>query len=201
MGATNFVEEIKTTKSVREAFNMLVSEYEKEYGDRSYNGTISTCGLGSCKLSFKTYSESNYKKAMKYIKDNDYGDKWQADYIDLGVIGHQVITVKKVTQKNKPEFKLRYIVCSENEWYEPIHTKYYYAAKTIADKKAMELTLDTGVEHSVIKDYVLINNSKNEVTRCEISSKTYKSKPSLKDMPGRKILPIKKYIFFGWASC
>ena len=65
MGANNFVEEVTTTGTVRNAFDSLVSEYEREYGERSYNGTISTCSLGSCKLSFDKYSESNYKKAQK----------------------------------------------------------------------------------------------------------------------------------------
>lgn len=80
-------------------------------------------------------------------------------------------------------------------------TDYNFATKTEADKKAVELTLNSGVEYSVTKEYNLVNNSKNEVTRCEISTKAYKSKPNLKAIPDRKIVPVKKYIFFGWASC
>ena len=110
MGATNFVEEVTTTGSVQDAFDRLVSEYEREYGERAYNGTISTCSLGRCKLSFDKYSESNYKKAKNYISDNHYGSKWIADYIDLGVVGYKVIIVKKEILKNKPEYKLRFVI-------------------------------------------------------------------------------------------
>lgn len=200
MGATNFLEKIETTESVRQAFDKLVSHYEREYGDRDYNGTISTCSLGSCKMSFDNYSEANYKKAMKYIANENYGSKWLADYIYLGIVGYKVITIKKELLKNKPEYKLRYVVCKDS-LFEKTHTQYNYVTKTEADKKAMQVTLDTGVEHCVTKEYILVNNSRNVVSSFNLSSKVYKSKPKLKDIPVRKILPIRKYLFFGWASC
>lgn len=200
MGAISFIEKVETTLSVDKEYRRLSAYYEQEYGDRSYNGTLSTCSLGVCRMKFEKYSESNLKKAYKYIEDNHYGEKWQADYIDLGVVGYNVVTVKKKTLKNKPEYKLRYVVC-KNKWLELSPTDYNFATKTEADKKAMELTLNSGVEYAVTKEYILVKNSKNEVTRCEISTKAYKSKPNLKAIPGRKIVPVKKYIFFGWASC
>ena len=200
MGATNFVEEVTTTGTVQDAFDRLVSEYEREYGERAYNGTISTCSLGSCKLSFDKYSESNYKKAQKYITDNHYGSKWIADYIDLGVVGYKLITVKKEFLKNKPEYKLRFVV-SKYSNFEKIKTTFYYLTKIEADEKALSLTLDSGVEHIVSKEYVLVNNSKSDCSRFYVDNKIYKNKPNLKPIKNRKILPIKKYIFFGWASC
>ncbi|MGL5087715.1 MAG: hypothetical protein ACRC68_18695, partial [Clostridium sp.] len=69
-----------------------------------------------------------------YIEDNDYGIKWQADYIDLGIVGYNVVTVKKKTLKNKPEYKLRYVVC-RNKWLDLTPTDYNFATKTEADKK------------------------------------------------------------------
>ncbi|MGL5381847.1 hypothetical protein [Clostridium sp.] len=200
MGATNFVEEVTTTGTVRKAFDSLVSEYEREYGERSYNGTISTCSLGNCKLSFDKYSESNYKKAQKYIRDNDYGIKWQANYIDLGVVGYEVITVKKELLKNKPEYKLRFVI-STYQCFEKIQTNFNYSTKTEADDKALTLTLESGVEHIVSKEYVLVNNSKSDCSRFYTDNKVYKNKPNLKPMKNRKVLPIRKYLFFGWASC
>lgn len=200
MGAINFVEEVTTTGTVQDAFDKLVSEYEREYGERAYNGTISTCSLGSCKLSFDKYSESNYKKAQKYITDNHYGSKWIADYINLGVVGYKVITVKKEFLKNKPKYKLRFVV-SKYSNFEKIKTNFYYLTKKEADEKALSLTLDSGVEHIVSKEYVLVNNSKSDCSRFYVDNKIYKNKPNLKPIKNRKILPIKKYIFFGWASC
>lgn len=200
MGATNFVEEITTTGMVRKAFDSLVSEYERGYGERSYNGTISTCSLGRCKLSFDKYSEGNYKKAQKYIMDNHYGSKWVADYIDLGVVGYEVITVKRELLKNKPEYRLRFVV-STYQCFEKIQTSFNYSTKTKADEKALSLTLESGVEHVVSKEYVLVNNSKSDCSRFYIDNKVYKNKPNLKPIKNRKILPIRKYLFFGWASC
>lgn len=200
MGAINFVEEVTTTGTVQDAFDRLVSEYEREYGERAYNGTISTCNLGSCKLSFDKYSESNYKKAQKYITDNHYGSKWIADYIDLGVVGYKLITVKKEFLKNKPEYKLRFVV-SKYSNFEKIKTTFYYLTKIEADEKALSLTLDSGVEHIVSKEYVLVNNSKSDCSRFYVDNKIYKNKPKLKPMRNRKVIPIKKYLFFGWASC
>lgn len=200
MGAINFVEEVTTTGTIQDAFDRLVSEYEREYGERAYNGTISTCSLGSCKLSFDKYSESNYKKAQKYITDNHYGSKWIADYINLGVVGYKVITVKKEFLKNKPKYKLRFVV-SKYSNFEKIKTNFYYLTKKEADEKALSLTLDSGVEHIVSKEYVLVNNSKSDCSRFYVDNKIYKNKPKLKPMRNRKVIPIKKYLFFGWASC
>lgn len=200
MGATNFVEEVTTTGSVQDAFDRLVSEYEREYGERAYNGTISTCSLGRCKLSFDKYSESNYKKAKNYISDNHYGSKWIADYIDLGVVGYKVIIVKKEILKNKPEYKLRFVI-SKYSNFEKIKTTFYYLTKREADEKALSLTLESGVEHIVSKEYVLVNNSKSDCSSFYVDNKVYKNKPNLKPMKNRKVIPIKKYLFFGWASC
>lgn len=200
MGATNFIETISSTKGVNSAFNMLVGEYEMEYGDRDYNGTISTCSLGSCKLRFDKYSKTNLDKAKRYILENNYGEKWRADYIDLGVIGYLVTTVKKENLKNKPKYKLAYVIQKE-EGFEFVSTKYHYNTKTDADKKALALTLESGVRHALSKEYVLTENTKSNCSRFQIETKSYKSKPKLKPSDSRKIMPIHKYIFFGWASC
>ena len=187
MGAVNFVEEVTTTGTFQDAFDRLVSEYEREYGERSYNGTISTCSLGNCKLSFDKYSESNYKKAKEYISDNHYGSKWITDYIDLGVVGYKVITVKKVFLKNKPSYKLRFVV-SKYSNFEKIKTNFNYLTKKEADEKALLLTLDSGVEHIVSKEYVLVNNSKSDCSRFYVDNKIYKNKPKLKPMKNRKVI-------------
>ncbi|MBN1040382.1 hypothetical protein DVW12_17020 [Clostridium botulinum] len=149
---------------IRTAFDSIISEYERKYGEKSYDGTISICSLGSCKLSFDKYSESNYKKAQKYIIDNHYGNKWSAYYIDLGVVGYTVITVKKELLKSKPECKLKFVI-STYKYFEKIQTNFNYSTKTEADEKALILTLEGGVEHIVSKEYVIANNSKSDCSR------------------------------------
>lgn len=52
MRATSFTESVETSLSVNKEFKILSHNYEQEYGDRSYNGTLSTCSLGVCKMKF-----------------------------------------------------------------------------------------------------------------------------------------------------
>lgn len=86
MGAESFILK-KKAKSVIDAFQELVEYYEYEYGHNAYNGTISTCDLGRnhTPLNLKpNYCKENEEKAYQFIDDHDNGDKWVADYIDLG---------------------------------------------------------------------------------------------------------------------
>ena len=83
MGAINFSNEAKA-KTAGEAYDYLVEEALYEHGHNPYNGTISTCDIGRCTLSFAKYNEKNRDKAYEHIEKNDWGSKWVADYVDLG---------------------------------------------------------------------------------------------------------------------
>ena len=83
MGAQNFVNRA-SGKRASEAYDKLYEEAVYEYGHDPYNGTISTCDMGRCTLSFKEYKEENEVKAYDHIKEMGYGVKWTANYIDLG---------------------------------------------------------------------------------------------------------------------
>lgn len=71
-------------KTAREAFNKLCDIAIHNYGNDPYNGTISTCDMGRCTLSFDKYEKENADKAFEHIKEEEYGRKWYADYVDLG---------------------------------------------------------------------------------------------------------------------
>ena len=71
-------------KNAKEAFNKLCDIAIHNYGNDPYNGTISTCDMGRCTLSFEKYESGNAVKAMNHIKEMEYGRKWYADYVDLG---------------------------------------------------------------------------------------------------------------------
>ena len=58
--------------------------------------------MGRERLSFEKYSQSNEKKAEIFIKKNDSGTKWVADYIDLGVLHYEITTFKKKHTGNNP---------------------------------------------------------------------------------------------------
>lgn len=196
MGAKEFANDVFSI-SAKEGFNYLVSEAIYEKGNDRYNGTISTCELGSCKLRFPKYLESNKKKAYDFIDKNNSA-KHIANYIDLGVFHYQVVTVKKVTLKNPPSYKLSYVV--KAGVLEPVIVK-SFDNKTKADDYAVELQLKNPERtYRVTKEYVLVKGS-SIVTEIKTETKVYKSKPNLKPMKNRVIQEVHKYIFYGWASC
>jgi hypothetical protein len=66
----------------------------------------------------------------------------------------------------------------------------------------MKLALEDNMEYRVKKEYTNTNGKANGVvTEIVLESKTYKSKPTLKPMPNRKVEAINTYVFYGWASC
>lgn len=71
-------------KNAREAFDKLCEIAIHNYGNDPYNGTISTCSMGKCTLTFDKYESENVNKAIEHIKETDYGNKWYANYVDLG---------------------------------------------------------------------------------------------------------------------
>ena len=84
MGAINFCN-TESGKTASEAYNKLCEEAVYYYGHDPYNGTISTCDMGRCTLSFKEYESGNEDKAYHHIlKEMDYGEKRTANYVDLG---------------------------------------------------------------------------------------------------------------------
>ena len=83
MGAQAFVNEAKA-KTPRDAFAELVAEAVYDFGHDGYNGTISTCEIGSCRKKFDSPTEENRTAAYEFIESEDYGEKWQADWIELG---------------------------------------------------------------------------------------------------------------------
>lgn len=195
MGAINFLQEVKS-ESPRKGFNSLVAEADYEYGNRDYNGSINTCSLGKCTMKFDKWTKTNEKKAIDFIEDKDYGTKWIANYVDLGVIGYEVRTIKLVKPK-QDSAKLKYVLRTFED------DKYIksFNNKDDANKAAMKYSLEHNTQCSITKEYCNGNNANTTISYTSIDIKEYKTKPKLKDLPNRKIVPIHKYLFYGWASC
>lgn len=198
MGSAEVCKSIKST-DVRRGFESLVSEATYDYGNDSYNGTISTCSLARCEFKFDKYTPANEKKAIRLIESSLYRvEKGTVHYIDLGVIEYRVIEVKKEKNpKFNPKYKLQFVVRQKFKDYDLEYFEKQKQAEDFAAKK----TLETGCIHVVTKEYILAREKgvDNKVSATAITTKSYKSKPKLKDMPNRKIEEIHKYIFFGWA--
>lgn len=196
MGAISFVEQGEG-RNAEEVFGRLVSEATFNHGNDGYNRTINTCSLGRKKLSFEKFKEGNVKKAYDFIEKDNNGEKWVADYIDLGIVRYEVYTFKKKHTGSNPKYKMQYCVkCNSSST--PIKS---FQTKKEADDYALKLAIkNPGGYYEVRKEYVLVEgNSITTVIKRE--AKTYKTKPNLKPMPNRMIVPVHKYLFYGWASC
>lgn len=203
MGAEVFLHNIEAYDA-SSAFTTLVRNAEDEYGDRSYNGTISTCSMGRVRILSNTWSESVEEKAMKIVEDEDYGHKWTASVLDLGVVGYDVITTTKTapTIKKKAVYKTQYAVMCIPPSY-PIQEKFEkgFDSKKDADAYAIKLALEHQEnEYFVAKRPVNTNNGDDVVSKIKVSVVRKEKKPRSTPKNG-VVRPVHKYIFYGWASC
>lgn len=199
MGAQAFRHTAEGT-SIREVFDRLVQDAIYEHGDRSYNGTISTCGLaGRAKKTFSEYNPDNIDVANAIIERDDYGEKWTASWIDLGVCRYEVRTVKKKTKKPTAEFKMQHCVYQYGDTHKDKKLLAHKDTKKAADDVALKYALE-GKCVTVEKDYIKLKGDPTE-TDFEVTVKNYTKKPNLKPVEGRTIVAIHKYILYGWASC
>lgn len=195
MGAISFIEQGEG-RSAEEVFGILVSEATFRHGNDGYNGTINTCSLGKKRLSFEKFKKGNLTKANKFIEKDSNGRKWVADYIDLGVIRYEVYTFKKKHTGNNPKYKMQYSV-KGNLNSTPIKS---FQTKKEADDYALKLAIKNPEGYyKVEKEYVLVEGN-STTTVIEKETKVYQTKPKLKPMPNRVIVPIHKFMFYGWAS-
>lgn len=201
MGAINFV---KTGYGINpgEVFESIVKKAEYEYGHDKYNGTISTCDYSGCRKIADIYTKSVDKKAMKIIEDEDYGQKWEARALDLGVVRYDIIYVKKriPTIRKKAEYKLRYAVMKYEDNGFLAKVVSHFATKTEADEEAVKLILkNPNIGYYVSKRMINISNGEDKVTEFKVEVSERKSKP--KNVPkGCALREIHKYVFYGWAS-
>lgn len=192
MGACSFIE-VAYAGSAREAFDSLVKDAIREYGNRSYNGTISTCSLGRTVKTFEKYSKTNEDKAYKLIEKDNYGEKWYAKAIDLGTVYYEVITIKKLaSKKEKPKWTMMYVVHYGER------TK-LFKTKTESDAEAIRLLKNGEKDVYVSKEYTNLVKGSEIVSEFKIEKKQSKTKPkSLKSNQTCK--EIHKYMFYGFAA-
>lgn len=205
MGAMSFYETGKG-RNAREVYNALCEEAIAEYGHDGYNGTISTTMLRNYqqRTIAKVYTKQAEKDAYEYAMRADFGEKWTADYLDLGVCEYLVRTIKKVrVPKDAPKYEMRYVVMESNA--DPRNTKAVLAAVSTKEE-AEKIATDYGMTHrpdvsglSIYKRKWLVSGTE-EVERFEISTKSYQKKPAR--LPkGATVEEIHMYAFYGWAAC
>lgn len=194
MGAQGFINRGEGA-SAQEVFKQLKQKNIKEHGNSAYNGTISTCDFGECKKKFAVWNEDNEILARDFVEKMGYGEKWVADYIDLGVAYYIVREVKKTVNEYTAKAKQMYVVY--NEYQEEIGRK---PDKTSANNLALKTVLKTGKKCKVVKETVIVEGNAT-VSEFILSEKRVSKKPVCKSTDKKTIIPIHKYLFYGWASC
>ena len=196
MGAREFFITQKA-KSVEEAFGILVEEAEYEKGHDRYNGSISTCSLrGRPVKVFDKYSPENRRLAMNFAKADDFGEKWVAKYIDLGICSYELVEVVRTNHPNSAKFKLMYAVYNDDG-------KYVGSAdvKGAAEELAMKYALSHSCSCYIQKEYRKIEGN-NRVCTIDVKRKSYlpEDKPRLPRSATKTLIAIHEYAFYGLAS-
>lgn len=197
MGAISFIEEGEGL-SAEEAFNALYNGAIHEYGNDPYSGTIATTELRKCVKRFAVYKPENEIVAQKIIDDLGNGDKWESDYIDLGVCSYITRRICKTTSQNTGVYAKKYVVFDDAAG-KPVKKGKHYDNKSDANAFAMQLSLKSGNCYTVKKIPVLISGS-NMVSKFKVNEKKTTEKPKCRTSSACKVFEIHKYLFFGWAA-
>ncbi len=204
MGACPFME-CTDAVTAREGFNALCKQEIFWNDHNDYNSTISTCSMGRCRHTFPKFSAKNEKTAIDMVQNVFHnGEKWIADYIDLGVVGYRVTSVEKKSQKHTTaKWKMQYVPCPIFEEdanccaHKPLKG---YDTKKEAENAAKKAILqnDSIKGFDIYKKPVLVSGE--EVVSILLrTEKDVKTKPKSAKM-GTRVVPIHRYVFFGFAS-
>ena len=198
MGATNFLNEWRGA-NFQDGFAELKQQAEWEYGDNPYNGTLSTTRLSGRepRRIADRYSETARKRALKFLDQRSWGDKWVCEVLDLGVVEYEVATYKKVPQKAEARWETRYAVCENGRRVKTL--------KTVVEARAF-LERRIAVADGSVDSYTVekvpenVSGGSCVATLYERQVRRYKTKP--KRIPsGAVCVPIHVWWFYGWAGC
>lgn len=202
MGAVEFYHEA-IASSASSAFKTIVNDARERYGDNPYNGTISTCRMGSIhRIGSGVYEKNLDAEARSYVAKKDGGRKWEAGVLDLGVVYYDVVEAKK-------------------EGANPLTAKYltkhavidgtgkvicYKDTKKEADDEAKRLVLESYAKDK-LEDYIVkkipvnVNNGNDvESTFYPKAHRVMGTEGKPKNTKGKVVVEAHKYVFYGLAS-
>lgn len=197
MGAASFVH-IEEGFSIREVFERLGSEAIRCHGSDPYNGTISTCSLGRCARSYPEWSKALEDQVVNDLNNRmNSWHKWSADYVDLGVCGYMVVTVKKTNAAYTAKYKQKFVVCDR------FGIKSYGAfdTKPLADTAACTLALQKPDGDFCVRKTMVRLEGNDEVAFFRVEKKRVDKKPKVTSGPNVRVYPIHKYVLYGFAAC
>lgn len=175
--------------------------------DDSYSGDWNTCAsIRKTHKVFDKCTDTNLKKfktMKKYQKmvDDRLGSmsKWSSEVFDLGVVGYETWSVKKVKATNvkKPVYQTRFVIYGYDG---NMRKKELGVENTqaLADKKAQKYTIDSGNDAWWEKTKVLVSGSEDKA-KFSLVIKKSKTKPKTVKS-GSVVREIHKYYVIGMAA-
>jgi hypothetical protein len=196
MGSVSFSQTV-VASSAREGYEMLVEDARDAYGSNRYNGKISTCDMGREKKSFPVYNDASRTATYEFIRNDGNGNKWVADYVDMGVKHYIVRELQTTTKKADAKYKMQYAVCDYSGIIRPVskHT-FDERAKAVEDAKAQAVAGKDGV---TVCKMPIKQSGCETVMEVKTIEKIVPDKPK-RVKKGQTVIPMHVYCFYGWAS-
>lgn len=203
MGGISKYFDIDATSS-EVAYNRIINSEKRQHGEGFYNGSAATCRHGYCKLKFDEYSEKNMDEINSYIDSVNGGEKYVLDYCDAGVVGYLLVTTKtEVGKQGKPNGIAYQVYARNKELYgDKLKWVGHYYNKNDALKDAERLSLSAIGNPSttyVVRDYGEDSvQEKDDLYR--IVKTSQKVDKIVETKKGQVLIPLHKFVFFGFAS-
>lgn len=194
MGA-NFICHTLTGYTARDTFNPFRDDQAEKYGSDYYGGTFGSTNLGYVRTLTTGLCTKEIEKEAKSILDQAEDDEKSTTVkgLDLGIVGYDIITVKKVkpTNPSPAKYEMGYIL------YDSILEKKVLAKGK--DKKEMEnKLLEMALEYpeAILKKTHLLVSGTELVCELNVTTKRVTKKPT-RSPKNAIIKEVHKYVFFG----
>lgn len=185
----------RTVEAVKDSITSGVIHGWSERSD-CYSGDWNTCSRVAKRITLAEkagkWTMALEKKVNKIVEETRKGD---SVVIDLGIVGYDVVTMKKFVKKATAKFEKRYVVYYSGD----VDEKAIKSFKT--QKEAFDFTekysLEKALSYSVKVDMVKVSGT-SDVKKFEVTRTRKTRKPTGKTV---RFLEVHKYLVVGWASC
>lgn len=163
----------KAVEAPKDSITRSVIDSWSERRD-SYSGDWNTCSSVGKRIKFqdKYYGPlkvADRKRLDKLVEEET--NKWESTVIDMGIVGYDIIRVKKAAKKSTAKFERKYVVKNENS----SNVKDFKSAKD-AKLFAEKESIKTGLSHWISIEYVKSGSS--VVCECVVTKKRVTRKPT-----------------------
>lgn len=146
----------------------------------AYSGDWNTCNHINKRIKFADKYKKELSKADRVRLQNivnQYCNKWESTVIDLGLVGYDVIKVKKTPKKATAKYQKKFVVY-EGDCVSLGKRLQEYPTKPAAKEAAMKYAIQHGVTTFISEEMVQVSGSTNggtfSVTRARRAKKPAK---------------------------